>query len=151
MAKKMKYEDYIEKYGTLTYTNVGVSMMPLLRQGKDLFTISKKDKRRFRRGDVVLYRRPPNKYVLHRIIEVRTDDYVILGDNCIRKEHGIKDSDILGVMTGFVRSGKEHSINEKRYRLYTWVILNTIPVRVFFKKIKLKTKRMIKRIIKRNG
>ena len=31
--------EFLEENGKLTYTNVGVSMMPLLRQGKDLFTI----------------------------------------------------------------------------------------------------------------
>ena len=95
-----------KKNGRLTYTNVGVSMMPLLRQGKDLFIVTKSNGERFSVGDVVLYRRPPNKYVLHRIIEVRRDDYVILGDNCVNKEYGIKDKDIIAVMTGFVRNGK---------------------------------------------
>ena len=38
--KIINYEEYIEKNGSLTYTNVGTSMMPLLRQGKDLFTVT---------------------------------------------------------------------------------------------------------------
>ena len=148
MADRISYEEYLKKYGTLTYSNVGTSMLPLIRQGKDLFIITKKGKRRFKRGDVVLYRRPPNKYVLHRIIEVRPDDYVILGDNCINKEYGIKDSDILGVMTGFVRSGKEHSIKEYGCILYTMAILGTIPVRVFFKKAFMKFKALVKKLLK---
>ena len=90
----MTYEEYLEKNNTLTYTNVGVSMMPLLRQGRDLFTVTKKTGRRCKAGDVVLYRRPPNKYVLHRIIAVRPNDYVILGDNCIGREYGIKDKSV---------------------------------------------------------
>ena len=73
----MRYEDYIEKNGSLTYTNVGVSMLPLLRQGKDMFIVSKKGKERCKAGDVVLYRRPPDQYVLHRVIEVCSDGYVI--------------------------------------------------------------------------
>ena len=149
MTDGITYEEYLEKNGTLTYSNVGVSMMPLLRQGKDLFTVRKKGARRCKRGDVVLYRRPPDKYVLHRVIEVRPDDYVILGDNCIAKEYGIRDSDIIGVMTGYVRSGKTHTVKERGYRLYTSVILDTIPVRVFFKKAKLRLKRIIKRILKK--
>ncbi|MBR1393087.1 MAG: S24/S26 family peptidase [Ruminococcus sp.] len=149
MADTMNYEDYIDRYGTLTYSNVGTSMLPLIRQGKDLFVITKKGRHRFKRGDVVLYRRPPKRYVLHRIVEVRPKDYVILGDNCISKEYGILDSDILGVMTAFFRSGKEHSINERGYRLYTWVIIHTIPVRVFFKKALMKLKRAAKKLLRR--
>ena len=108
--KIINYEEYIEKNGSLTYTNVGTSMMPLLRQGKDLFTVTKRNGEKCKKGDVVLYKRPPNKYILHRIVEVRKNDYVILGDNCINKEYGIKDIDIIGVMTSYVRNGKEHSI-----------------------------------------
>ena len=101
-----------------------------------MFTLRKKSENEHcRRGDVVLYRRPPNQYVLHRVIEVRRNDYVILGDNCIAKEYGITDADILGVMTGFVRCGREHSVDELCYRLYTFVILNTIGIRTFTKRV----------------
>lgn len=145
---KFRYEDYIEKNGRLIYTNSGVSMLPLLRQGKDMFIVSKRDGQRCKKGDVVLYRRPPDSYVLHRIIEVRPDDYVILGDNCINKEYGIKDEDIIAVMTGYVRGGKEHSVLEKGYRFYSFVWLHTIPFRTGLKKLEIKIKKVIKKIIK---
>ena len=143
----MTYEEYLEKNNTLTYTNVGVSMMPLLRQGRDLFTITKKTARRCKAGDVVLYRRPPNKYVLHRIIAVRPNDYVILGDNCIGREYGIKDSDILGVMTSFVRNGRTYSVKDLPYRIYSAYIMNTIPIRIFIKKAVIRVKVFVKKII----
>ncbi|MCR5123188.1 MAG: S24/S26 family peptidase [Ruminococcus sp.] len=143
----MTYEEYLEKNNTLTYTNVGVSMMPLLRQGRDLFTITKKTVRRCKAGDVVLYRRPPNKYVLHRIIAVRPNDYVILGDNCIGREYGIKDSDILGVMTSFVRNGRTYSVKDLPYRIYSAYIMNTIPIRIFIKKAVIRVKVFVKKII----
>ena len=147
MIKGISYEEYLEKNGSLTYSNVGVSMMPLLREGKDLFKVKKKDKRRCRRGDVVLYRRPPDKYVLHRVIEVRPKDYVILGDNCVKKEYGIKDSDIIGVMTGFVRNGREYTTKDLSYVIYKEVILNTVAVRIMVKRIKGKLKRVCKRFV----
>ena len=127
----VSYEEYLEKFGTLTYTNVGVSMKPLLREGRDLFIVRKKGEERCSVGDVVLYRRPPESYVLHRVVEVREDDYVILGDNCINREYGIKDDDIIGVMTGFVRGGKEHSVDEKTYRLYSDLWMFAAPARIF--------------------
>lgn len=146
----MNYEEYLEHNGSLTYTNVGVSMLPLLRQGRDLFIVEKKGGERCRKYDVVLYRRPPGEYVLHRIVEVRADDYVILGDNCINKEYGIRDRDILGVMTGFVRGGKEHSTEEAGYRIYSklWCVMT--PIRIFFKKVTNKFKRVVKRTIHEN-
>lgn len=139
------YEEYLEKHGEMTYSNVGVSMMPLLKQGRDLFTVKKKGKKRCKKYDVVLYRRPPNNYVLHRIIEVRKNDYVILGDNCINKEYGITDDDILGVMTRYVHKGKEHTVNETGYRLYSHIWCDLADIRIFFMRVKLKLKRLIKK------
>ena len=144
----LSLKEYLERSGSLTYTNVGVSMMPLLRQGKDLFTVQKKGSERCKRGDVVLYTRASDPYVLHRVIEVRPDDYVILGDNCVAKEYGIRDEQILGVMTSFVRNGRTHSVTEKRYRLYTAYILRLLPVRVFCKKTKARLIRGIKKLFR---
>ncbi|MBQ3862330.1 MAG: S24/S26 family peptidase [Clostridia bacterium] len=143
------FEDYLDRFGTLTYTNVGTSMMPLLRQGKDLFILKKRGPERLAVGDVVLYRRPPDKYVLHRIVEVRPEDYVILGDNCAAREYGIRDEDILAVMTGYVRDGVEHSVTEKAYRDYTARILRSEKPRVAWKRTVMRAKRIVKKIIGR--
>ena len=126
-------EKYLSEQGRVISTNVGVSMLPLLREGKDLFFIEKKGAERCKVGDVVLYRRK-RQYVLHRIIEVREKDYVILGDNCMAKEYGIKDSDILATMTSFIRNGKEHSVNEVAYKVYSFVWLKTAPIRIFLRR-----------------
>lgn len=139
---KVTYEEYLEQNGEMTYSNVGVSMMPMLKQGCDLFTVRKKGKERCKKYDVVLYRRPPSSYVLHRIIEVRENDYVILGDNCVNKEYGIKDSDIIGVMTRYVHNGKERSIDDFGYRLYSWTWVNFAPVRILAHRVKGKLRRL---------
>ena len=148
MSEIISFEDYLNEYDTLTYTNVGVSMMPLLRQGKDMFTVRKKGPERCEKGDVVLYRRPPDQYVLHRVVEVRPEDYVILGDNCVYKEYGITDEDIIGVLTGYVRGGRAHSVEESGYRIYTSLIMTTTPLRTTGKKFFARAKNIIKRIIK---
>ena len=140
---KLTYEEYLEQNGEMTYSNVGVSMLPLLKQGRDLFTVQKKGAQRCQKYDVVLYRRPPQHYVLHRIIQAREQDYVILGDNCITKEYGIKDQDIIGVMTGFVHNGKKHSTQETGYKLYSWIWVTFAPVRIFLKKCRLKLGRVL--------
>ena len=141
------FEEIIRRDGRLVYTNVGVSMLPLLRQGRDLFIVEKRGPDRLKAGDVVLYRRPPDKYVLHRIVQVREKDYVILGDNCVNREYGITDDDILGVMTGFVRDGKQHTVTERGYRLYRFLWLHGAPVRVFLKKAVWRVKAGIKKVL----
>lgn len=144
MIEGSSYEDYIDKYGSLTYTNVGTSMLPLIRQGRDMFVVQKKGLERCKKGDIVLYRRPPDKYVLHRIVQVRPDDYVILGDNCIAKEYGIRDDDIIAVMTGFVRDGKQHSVKDIGYRFYSVLWMCIAPLRTTVKKALLKIKHLTK-------
>ena len=134
MNNSISYEEYLAQNGSMTYTNRGVSMLPLLRQGKDLFTVRQKGAERCHVGDVVLYRRPPDQYVLHRVVEVRENDYVILGDNCVAREYGITDDDVIGVMTGFVRGGKEHSVTDFGYRLYSALWMRTEKPRVFLKR-----------------
>ena len=143
MNNAISFEEYLDKNGTLTYTNRGASMEPLLRAGRDLFTVTKKGAARCRVGDVVLFRRG-DSYVLHRIVAVRPDDYILLGDNCLNKETGITDRDIIGVMTGYVRKGKAHSTDDFGYMLYSrWIVL-TYPVRRMCKLIKSKVLQIIR-------
>ena len=139
------FEKYLEEHGSLTYRNVGTSMMPLIKQGRDIFTLVRKGEARCKKYDVVLYRRPPDRYIMHRIIEVRENDYVILGDNCISKEYGITDNDIIGVMTEFVRKGKTYTVNDKAYKCYVRIWCSLSGIRIFLKKIKIKLKRLIRK------
>ena len=129
MNKPVSPERYLEEHGSLTWRNTGTSMLPLLKEGRDLFTVTKKGSGRCRKGDVVLYRRG-KQLVLHRVVEVREMDYVILGDGCVRRETGVTDDDILGVMTGFVRRGREHRTDEPGYRLYTRLWMAAAPLRI---------------------
>ena len=147
MSDPTKYEEFLEQNGTMTHFFRGTSMMPLLRQKKDHFTVRAKGSERCQKYDVVLYRRPPDKYVLHRVIEVRPNDYVIRGDNCVAKEYGITDSDIIGVMTGFLRAGREHSVNEPAYRLYSRVWVAIAPVRIVFMRLRRFLGRIKRKII----
>jgi hypothetical protein len=141
----INFEEYLKKYGTLTYRNVGTSMMPLIKQGRDIFTLVRKGEARCKKYDVVLYRRSANKYIMHRIIEVRENDYVILGDNCISKEYGITDDDIIGVMTEFVRKGKKYTVDDNAYKCYVKIWCSLSGIRILLKKAKINLKRLIKK------
>ena len=136
MEEEFTYEAYLKQYGKLTYRVVGTSMLPLLRQKRDLFIAEPKTERRCKVGDVALFLRPPNRYVLHRVIAVNEHDYTTLGDHSINPEHGVTDADILAVMTGYVRGGKVHQVTERGYRIYTAVWLHTRGLRVFLLRIR---------------
>ena len=144
MSDALTYEEYLARHGSLTYTNVGTSMMPLLRQGRDLFTVVPKDGRCCV-GDVVLFRRPPSSWVLHRVVKVLPDGYMTLGDNTVSRER-VKEDDVIGVMTGFVRAGREHGVDELGYRVYSRATLVTERPRVFLKRALSAARRLPRRL-----
>jgi hypothetical protein len=115
---KMTFEDELERYGNLVYTGTGCSMMPLIRQGQDLVEIVRKDDGvRCSKYDVVLYKRG-DRYILHRILKVTREGYVIAGDHNYTREYDITDRQILGVLTAVVRDGRRINVNDKPYRVY---------------------------------
>ncbi|MGN1051141.1 MAG: S24/S26 family peptidase [Acutalibacteraceae bacterium] len=116
---KSCFEEEIKRRGYLLYRNKGNSMFPLIRQGRDLVLISKKPNGKLKKYDVPLYRRNSGQYVLHRILKVRTDDYVLCGDNRWQRETGISDQHIIGVLTAVIKNGKKIPTTALRYRIYT--------------------------------
>ncbi|MEE0266154.1 MAG: S24/S26 family peptidase [Acutalibacteraceae bacterium] len=113
-------------------------MLPLLKQGRDLFIVKKKTQNRCKKYDVVLFKRADNKYVLHRIIKVNKDDYTIRGDNCVNKEYGVTDENILGVMTSFIRKGKEYTVENKLYKIYSVLWCKLYFLRKLYQKLSSK-------------
>lgn len=136
-------EEIIEREGQIAYPNVGDSMWPLIRQGKDLVIITRKPQGRLKRYDIPLYRRDSDrqanngKYVLHRILHVRKNDYLITGDNRWNIERGITDRHIVGVLTAVVRCGADPRVSNPRtvrvtdplYRIYTHLWCDLFPLR----------------------
>ena len=127
---KSSFEEILAKEGRLIYSNVGDSMLPLIRQNRDLVVIER-PAGRLRKFDVPLYRRDSGQYVLHRVLKVRENDYVLCGDNRCSRETGITDRHVLGVLTAVIRDRKELSVNDWRYRLYVRLWCGLFPMRVF--------------------
>ena len=79
--------------------------------------------------DILLYRRDSGQYVLHRVLKVRRDDYVICGDNRWKCEYGITDRHVIGVLTAIIRDGKEIPMCDGRFRLYAHLWCDLFPLR----------------------
>ncbi len=122
------FEEILEQDGVLVYTNVGTSMMPLLRQRKDLIEIRRQDGR-CRKYDVILYKRR-GKYILHRILKVFPDGYLIAGDHCTFVERDVTDEMILGVMTKVIRNRKTITPNNIWYKMYVHLWCDFYPIRM---------------------
>ena len=123
-------EETLREHGVFVTTTSGVSMEPLFKNRRDTVEIVPVTGR-LSKYDVPLYRRQ-NDYVLHRIIKVLPDSYVICGDNCIGIERGITDENIVGVMVAFDRKGKHYTVDHPGYRLYARLRVAQYPLRLLW-------------------
>ncbi len=103
----------------------GVSMYPMLRYRKDPILIHPLDGP-VRPYDVVVYALT-DRYVVHRVLEVHPDLYVIRGDNCVGKEY-VPRRLVVGIVVGFWRFGRYVPVTNGLYRAYSrlWVALNPL-------------------------
>lgn len=105
----------------------GVSMLPMLIEGKsavELRTLNGLAKPL----DVVLFLRPNGQNVLHRVMSVGERDYFIVGDNCAEGEV-VPHEQVIGVMTGFYRTRRWVSADDKGYLRYARFWVAVYPVR----------------------
>lgn len=134
-ASYYTFEQLLDEKGYIVYTNIGYSMMPLLRQKKDVIEIKRKEPGRCKKYDVVLYKRG-ERYILHRILKVLPEGYVIAGDHNTFIEKDITDDRILGVMTRVVRDGKMITPDDFWYKVYVHLWCDVYPVRMGILKVK---------------
>lgn len=138
----------LDKEGFVISNPVGVSMYPMLVQGKDSIVV-KKITERPKENDVVLYLRDSGKYVLHRVIKVLPDGYVIRGDNCADNEYDIKDRHIIGILAGFYKKNKYVDCYTSRsYKLYIYLNRYTYFIRYPLKKLRVLLSKIKHKILK---
>ncbi len=124
----------LETEGEFISLTKGVSMRPMLRQGKDIVIVTKPT-RELRKGDVPLYKRRNYDFLLlHRILKVEEDHYVIRGDNTYSLEHVPKDY-VVGVLKEFYRGGKYVNCEtSKGYKRYIKFVMVSYPIRFVWKR-----------------
>lgn len=123
----------------------GGSMLPLIVQGRDSVYI-KKPEGRLKKYDIAFFKRDDGKFILHRVVRVKKDSYVMCGDNQLILEYGVKDSQIIGVVCKLECGGKVFEAEEPGYKRYVFMRVNTRFVRKansFFKRVIRKIKRML--------
>lgn len=128
-AMDAKLEQIIQSMGTVTLHFNGSSMMPMLRDRRDLVVVEKFC-RPLKLHDVPVYRMPSGKIIMHRIIKIKNGEYIIRGDNLVQKEYGITDEMIIGVLKGFYR-GKKYIDCDKNigYKWYVFLWTHTFALR----------------------
>ena len=150
MENKTSYQELINTKGKIIVTPVGVSMMPLIRQGKDTVLISKITQP-LKKYDVVLFVRPDGKHVLHRIIKVKKNGYNICGDNQVIVEKNVPLDWIIGVMEGFYRDEDFIPITDINYIKYSKKRVKNRKYRFIVWFIKAAFRKIFKKKNKRRG
>ena len=107
----------------------GTSMLPMLREGVDSVVLSPVPQK-LKKYDLPLYRRDDGTYVLHRVVKVG-QTYTCMGDNQFRPEPGLRHDQMIALVTGFQRNGREHTVTEPGYRLYCCAWHHTRTLRHF--------------------
>ena len=133
--------------GVYASVTKGVSMRPLFKTHRDMIILKRPDAE-LKKYDVVLYRTNSGKYILHRIVKVLPDAFVIRGDNTFSPEYVAKDR-ILAVLTEFNRKGKKHSVTDRGYRIYSRVWNFIYPVRFLSHRMLAIARAAYRRIFKR--
>lgn len=117
---------------TVRFSPKGTSMLPMLRQGIDTVTLSPLPGR-LEKYDLPLYRRDNGQYVLHRIVDAG-ETYTCVGDNQFETEPGVRQDQLIAVVSGFTRGGREYGVTDHSYRLYCRFWHYSRPVRHFWRR-----------------
>lgn len=129
--------ELLERDGRYFSVPKGISMRPMIENKKGIVEIHKIDGRA-KRYDLVMYVRPNGQGVIHRVIHAYDDHYLIVGDNCWRKEY-VSIDQVRGIAVRFYRKGKWYDVNNKWYRLYVhiWVDFLFIKRPLFYVRDKI--------------
>lgn len=122
----------------------GVSMLPLLRQGKDTVDFSPLPKR-LQKYDLPVYRMPSGKIVMHRVVADKGDYYLCNGDNLTTFER-VPHKDMIALVTAFTRSGKHIEVTNKWYHAYCVLWHYSRPLRHFCRRCRALAGRILRKL-----
>jgi signal peptidase I len=114
--------------GSVKLTVTGNSMLPLLVNRRDAVVLEKAAGP-LRKYDVPLYKRDNGGYILHRAVKIKKNNYAMAGDNETKLEYGVRQDQIIAVMSGFYRKGKYCSTKNPKYRAYAMLWCAALPYR----------------------
>lgn len=143
MSELSSFEEILERDHVLVYTCRGFSMWPLLHQNKDLLVIRKPD-RELRKNDIVLFK-ARTKYLLHRIVKIDGETIITAGDHNAFKDQPITKDRVIGILTSFVRDGKERNVDDLPLKIYGHIAADLIDVKILTRGLKRKVRSIIKK------
>ena len=123
----------------------GVSMLPMLRQGKDKVELSPLPEK-LQKYDLPVYQLKSGKYVMHRITAAKDGYYICLGDNLTECET-VYPEQMIALVTAFTRGDRRIEVTDPGYRLYCRLWLFWTPLRRSLWKFRGKLGRLKRRLL----
>ena len=124
-------EEVLASCGVFRMNPKGISMLPLIVQGRDSVVLRRDENRAYKRNDMLFYRRDNGQFVLHRLMKIEDDGtYTMCGDNQVCLESGIRKDQIIAHVEELYRKGKRVNYNGLRYRSYL-LVWCCMPIRKF--------------------
>ncbi len=126
-----KMAEIINRTGFYSGLTSGTSMEPLIHHQRDTIIVTKPDGR-LKKYDIPVYRGKNGSMIMHRIVKVCDDHYVVHGDNTNFTEY-VTDDMIAGRLSGFYKNGKKYIDLDKNnlYKLYSKFWVAILPLRPF--------------------
>ena len=123
-------ERSIKELGYAVVPITGTSMLPLLKEGRDLVELESCSQERLKKGDVVLYKKNDGTLVLHRIIKTENGEFfTVLGDHQFNNDEWVNKNQIIAVACGFFIKGRYVTEKTRWYRLYKKIWLCNLNFR----------------------
>jgi len=144
-----KIEDILAEEGFYVCKITGHSMEPMLNCESDSVVIAPVSER-LKKYDIALYR-SGEKYILHRVVKVLPDSYVLCGDNCDFLEGEITDANVIGVLREVYRGEDKLDIDSRRYKAYCRRRVLGFYPRKAFRAVKRFVRSIAKKIFKKKG
>lgn len=125
-------------------TVTGNSMRPLLLDRVSRVLLKRAD--RPKRGDMVLYRRSNDTYVLHRIMKVGKDGTLVMcGDAQTKLEYGIGKDQLIASVVSFARKNKWTRCANPLYRAWVCCRIADRPIRHLAGRIRHRIQRSVEK------
>ena len=114
-------KELIDEGKSVQFKISGNSMLPFFKHHKTQVIVIRKES--YSKGDAVLYQ-CKDKYILHRIIKVTQDFYLICGD-ALKTIEEIPKTDVLGYVSAYEGKHKtiQHTSKLYKFKVSLWILL----------------------------
>lgn len=122
------YRELLPQVDSLPLNVTGHSMSPFLAENRDCVYLCN-IVHPLKIGDIVLYKRDNEQYILHRICKIEKDSFAMIGDAHDVIEHGIRKDQIIATVKMVRRKGKTLAPGNIVWDFFEKIWVRVIPIR----------------------